>query len=152
MLINKIFHLRQPVTEARERLRELGTWNNPEDDAEVRFSLIEAEAIGRFEFRTRQGQHVSADLQEVPDDDSNRILFRSVGGDVELAGVIELFPIRPNLTEAVLTLDYETHSPFHKAFGALDRFLNRQLARIEGCMQRARSASATNAGMSGGFT
>ncbi len=67
-----------------------------------------------------------------------RILFRSVGGDVELAGMVELFEIRPALTEVVLTLDYETLSPLQKAFEALDRFLNRQLARIEGCMERVR--------------
>ena len=76
----------------------------------------------------------------MPGDDPNRILFRSVDGTVELAGMIELFPIRPNLTEAVLTVEYEALSPLQKAIDAmsiaLDRFLNRQLARIEGCMAR----------------
>ena len=144
MLINKIFHLHQPVTEARQRLRELGAWNGSENDAEVHCSMIEPEGIGRFELSPPQGQHVSADIQEVPGDEPNRILFRSVGGDVELAGIVELFPIRPNLTEVVLTLDYEAESPLQKAVGTVDRFLNRQLSRIEGCMDQARSAGATD--------
>ena len=151
MITNKIFHLHQPVTEARETLRELGAWNGSEDDAEVRCAMIEREGIGRFEFSTHQGQRVSSDIQEVPGDDPNRILFRSVGGNVELAGMIEFFPIRPNLTEVVLTLEYESVSQVQKVLGTLDRFLNRQLARIEGCMERAVRARDGAAGMSGRF-
>jgi uncharacterized membrane protein len=146
MLINKIFHLHQPLPEARQCLRELGTWSGcPENEAEVRCSLIEPEGIGRFEVNSPLGQRVSADIQEVPGDDPNRILFRSVGGNIELAGIVELFPIRPNLTEVSITLDYEPVSPLQKVFGTLDRFLNRQLARIEGCMERARTARETRA-------
>jgi hypothetical protein len=141
MLIHKIFHLRQPVKEARERLREMGTFNGSEKDFEVRCARIEPAGMGRLEFKSRQGEQVSADIEEVPADDPNRILFRSVDGTVELAGMIELYPIRPNLTEAVLTVEYEAISPLKKAIEAmsmaLDRFLNRQLARIEGCVARA---------------
>jgi hypothetical protein len=145
MLIQKIFHLCQPVAEARERLRELGTCKSSEKDFEVTCTRIEPEGIGRLEFKIAHGQQVSADIEEVPGDDPNRILFRSAGGAVNLAGMVELFPIRPNLTEAVLTVEYEAVSPVQKAIEAmstgLDRFLNRQLARIEVCMARARSAS-----------
>jgi hypothetical protein len=143
MLIHKIFHLRQPVAEARERLRELGTFSASEKDFEVHCAKIEPEGIGRLEFKGRQGERVSADIEEVPGDDPNRILFRSVKGTVELVGIIELYPIRPNLTEAVLTVEYEALSPLKKALEAmsmaLDRFLNGQLARAEGCMARARA-------------
>jgi hypothetical protein len=143
MLITKIFHMRQSLPEAREHLRELGSCNRTEEDAEVRCTRIEAEGVERFEFNMREGQRVSADIREVPGDDPSRILFRSVGGNVEMAGMVELFEIRPNLTEVVLTLDYEPVSRWQKAFDAVDRFLNRQLARVEGCMERARGARAT---------
>jgi hypothetical protein len=146
MLIHKIFHLRQPVAEARERLLELGTFTSSEKDFEVQCSRIEPEGVGRLEFKSRQGERVSADIEELPGDDPNRILFRSVKGTVELAGMIELYQIRPSLTEAVLTVDYDAASPWLKAIEAmsitLDRFLNRQLHRIEGCMARARPATA----------
>jgi len=144
MLINKIFHLREPVAEARKRLCELQTWNGAESDADVNCSLIETEGIGHFELSTRQGQRVTADFQEAPCDDPNRILFCSKGGNLEVAGIFELFPIRPNLTEVVLTLEYEEASAVQKAFAALDRFLNRQLARMEHCIGRARSARGGN--------
>ena len=144
MLINKIFHLRQPVAEARQRLRELETWNGLENDAEVHCSMMETEGIGRFEFTTGHGQRVSTEVQELPGDDPNRILFRSVGGNVKLAGIIEIVPIRPNLTEVVLTLDYESGSRMKKVFEALDQFLNRQLARIESCIERAYATRGTD--------
>jgi len=147
MLINKIFHLRQPLPEARRRLREFGNWTGSKGDAEMNCSMIEHEGIERFEFSPRPGERVSADIQELPGDDPNRILFRSVGGNAEVAGMIEFFPIRPNLTEVVLTLDCDDAvSPLQKAFDTLDRFLNRQLARIEGCMERACGAGGTETG------
>jgi hypothetical protein len=150
MLIHKIFHLRQPVAEARESLRELRVWSGSDKDLEINCSVLEAEGIGRLEFKNPQGQSVSADIEEVPGDEPNRILFRSVGGTVELAGMVELFPIRPNLTEAVLTVEYEAVSPLQKAIEtmsmALDRFLNRQLGRMEQCVRRARSGRVGSAG------
>jgi hypothetical protein len=143
MLIHKIFHLHQPVDEARERLRELGSWSGSEKDFEVNCSMIESKGIGRLEFRSPAGPSVSADIEEVPGDEPNQILFRSVEGTMELAGMIELYPIRPNLTEAVLTVEYETVSPLQKAIGtmamAFDRFLNRHLERLEGCVGAVRA-------------
>jgi hypothetical protein len=142
MLIHKIFHLRQPISEAREWLLDVGTCNERERDFEMTCSTVGREGIGRLEFRVGHGELVTADIEEVLGDDPNRILFRSVRGAVELAGMIELFPIRPNLTEAVLTVEYEAKSPVQKALEAvsmaLDGFINRQLARIEVCgLQRA---------------
>jgi hypothetical protein len=135
MFIHKIFHLHQPLTAARQRLRDFGTCGSIEKDFEVTCSKIEPQGIGRLECIIRHGQRVSADIEEVPGKDPNRILFRSVRGPVELAGMVELYPIRPNLTEAVLTVDFEPVSSLQKVIEILatgmDRFLNRQLARIE---------------------
>jgi hypothetical protein len=148
MLIHKIFHLHQPVEEARESLRDLENCGISEKDFEVTCARIEPEGIGRLEFKIQRGQRASADIEEVPGDDPNRILFRSVGGTVELAGMVELFPIRPNLTEAVLTVEYEAVSPLQKAIEAmslaLDRFLNWQLTRLEGCMVRVHSGQSSD--------
>jgi hypothetical protein len=143
MFIHKIFHLRQPVAEARERVRELGTFSGSEKEFAVHCERIGPEGIGRLEVESGEGERVSADIEEVPGDDPNRILFRSVEGTVELAGMIELYPIRPNLTEAVLTVEYEALSPLQKAIDAmsmaLDRLLNRQLVRVEACGSHAGS-------------
>jgi hypothetical protein len=123
MLFTKIFHLHQSAPAARQRLRDFRTWKPSDNDLD----------------------RLIGDIEEVPCNEPTRIVFRSARGDVALAGLIELFEIRPNLTEAVLTLDYEPLSPLQKAVDAIDRFLNRQLARIESCMERAGSSGAPSA-------
>jgi len=132
MVINKIFHLHQPLPKARESLRKLDTWSASEKD--IHCSVTESEGLGHVEFQLPQSNPILADIQEVPGQDPTRILFRSVRGNLELAGLIDLVQIRPNLTEAVLTLDYQLVSPIQKAVESVDRFLNRLLARIEICM------------------
>jgi uncharacterized membrane protein len=131
MFIHKIFHLRQPLNEARARLRAPGTW----DGADTAVSVHCADASGHLAFSSREGTPISADIVEVPGEEEDRILFRSVCGEVEVAGIIELFPIRPNLTEAVLTMEYDApsgvQSVIERITVGLDQFLNRQLAKIE---------------------
>lgn len=148
MLIEKIFHLRQPLSKAGDLLRNVDSWSGTAGDIEVNCSRTSEEGACRIEFRTSGGQLVSADIEEVPGEEPGRIAFRSVGGHVDLAGMIELYPIRPNLTEAVLTVEYEILSPLQKAIEALseslDLFLNRQLASLEDCFAQARISSAAN--------
>jgi hypothetical protein len=135
MFIHKIFHLRQPLNEAREHLRSARTWTASEQEALVHCAATDSEIFGHLEFKTRHGEPIAADIEEIPGDEPDRILFRSRNGDVDLVGVIELFPIRANLTEAVLTIEYEAPSVMQKAIErisvGIDQFLNRQLARIE---------------------
>lgn len=141
MLINKIFHLHQPLAEASRRLREPETWE--ELDAQMRITM--REGTRHFEFIPRNGEPIAADIRELPGDEPGRIIFRSVAGDVELAGMIELFEIRENLTEAVLTVDYKPVSQLQKACVAVDRFLNHMLGRLE---QRLAERAACAAGYS----
>jgi ribosomal protein S28E/S33 len=129
MSIDKIFHLRHPLPEARQRLLDFKIWSGLDHDADIRCSTLDDEGIKRFECTTRQGELLAADIQALPGEDPNRILFRSVRGNVELAGLIELTPIRENLTEVALTLEYE--GDLQKAVDSVERFLNRQLTRIE---------------------
>jgi uncharacterized membrane protein len=135
MLITKIFHLHQPLNEAREQLRDLSTWSDTKAESAFKFAPSRTNGVSRIEFPTPNGQSVTADIEEVPGTEPNHILFRSVGGDIELAGLVEFFTIRTNLTEVVLTVEYEPASRLQRAFesigAAVDRFLNRQLAKLD---------------------
>jgi hypothetical protein len=144
MFIDKVFHLHQPLPEVRKRLRQPRTWSAWQEDPEVHCSLMEWEGM-RFEFAARQAQRFCAYIEELPGRDPNRIVFRSVRGNVALAGMLELVPIRPNLTEVVLSLDYEAPSAMQKIVEAVDRFLNRQLTRLEadGMVTASRSYTCT---------
>lgn len=135
MFIHKIFHLNQSLEEARNRVTVFGAFRELTNHS----ARFDDNGTGHFEVKTRLGQRISADIRQVPDADPNRLLFQSVGGNIDLAGMIEFVPIRANLTEVVLTLDYEVASSLHRAFDllttTLDRFLNRQLTRLELCLQ-----------------
>ena len=60
-------------------------------------------------------------LSEVPSDDANTVLFKSVDGDLELMGMITLHAVKNNLTEVDLVINYESASPL---FTLMDRMLN----------------------------
>lgn len=148
MYIQKIFHLHLSLEASRERVLECGAlW-----ELEIERATFTHDR-GHFEVETGLGDRLSSDIRKLPGEDPNRILFQSVGGNVELAGMVEFAPIRENLTEVTLTLDYEMVSPIQRAFDALtsnfDRFLNRQLIRLENCLQRPAGSAfhpASNAG------
>jgi hypothetical protein len=147
MLIHKIFHLHQPLAEARKTLRDLPSFQSSENGLEITCTRLDLEGRARLEFKTSQApslRTITAEIEEIPSQAPNQILFRSAHGSVELAGMVELFPIRQHLTEAVLTVDYGAVSCLQKAMEsmsvALERFLNRQLARLE----HARSAAVPN--------
>jgi hypothetical protein len=150
MLIHKIFHLHQPLAQARETLRDLPSFQSSENGVEITCTRLNPHGRARLEFKTRQAPTlgtigtITTEIEEIPSQAPNQILFRSAEGGVELAGMLELFPIRQHLTEAVLTVDYGAVSSLQKAIEAmsmaLERFVNRQLIRIE----HARSAAVPN--------
>ena len=48
-------------------------------------------------------------------------MFKTLGGDLEIVGVVSFHRIKSNLTEVDITLNYESNSPL---FNMLDRMLN----------------------------
>ena len=132
MLIQKIFHVHQPLDQAKSRLSNLQGFRR--QFAGVREANVTDDGVVHIECVTGTGFRAEADLVELPTDDEHQTLFRSVGGNVEIAGLIEYFPIRENLTEVQVTLDYSIKSAVHSVLDAVtssvDRFVQRQLRRL----------------------
>ncbi len=133
MFIQKTFHIHQNIDETRAGLANIGAYKR--DLEGVNKASVTADGIGRFEIETPSGTSVSVDLVEIISDDENKKYFRSVRGNVEMAGMIEFFAIKENFTEVVLSLDYEITSSWQRVYdvltGAFDTFLNEQLQRIQ---------------------
>ncbi|HEX5175513.1 MAG TPA: hypothetical protein VFV83_00715 [Chthoniobacteraceae bacterium] len=132
MLIQKIFHVRLGLAEARSRLSRFHTYAHVLEDVDVA-SFADETAL--FEFTTKNGFEAKVELIGLPSDEETQTLFRSVGGNMQVAGMIEFVPIRDNCTEVQVTVEYAIHSPMHSVFdavtNAVDRFVNKQLRRIE---------------------
>ncbi|MCX6967566.1 MAG: hypothetical protein NTZ46_07265 [Verrucomicrobia bacterium] len=132
MLIQKIFHLHCAQETARARLANPAGYR-------WRFAKVEtadvADGKAHFIFRLPWGLRVETELVQLPGENPTQTPFRSIRGNVFVLGVLEFFPIRPGLTEVVLTLDYTILSPVCRWIDSLshsmDHFVNRQLACIE---------------------
>src|SRR4051794_26728528 len=104
MFIQKIFHVHSPLAETKTRLSRVQAYRAHLQG--VRKALVTAEGVGQFDCALSRGLRAHCVLVELPTGEENQILFKSTTGNVNLAGVIEFVPIRENLTEVQLTIEY----------------------------------------------
>lgn len=133
MMIEKIFHVHQDLEATRGELSNFHGLRRVLQN--VNATRPGSNGTAQLEFVTGNGFHGEVELELLPANDSNQTLFRSTGGNIEVAGLIEFIPIRDNLTEVQLTVEYAIASPMHSVLDAVtasvDRFVTRQLRRIQ---------------------
>jgi hypothetical protein len=153
MLIQKIFHVRLGLPETKSFLERIQ--KDPEWLQDVAVAPCEEDRAARLDFTTGNGFHAQLNLVTLPSDDPDRTLFRSSGGNVEVAGMLEFVPIRDSVTEVQLTIDYAIKSPFHRLLdlvtASLDGFVNRQLRCITAQLSSRELAPQRRAHASGMF-
>jgi hypothetical protein len=133
MVLQKIIHVRQGLEETKARLSNLHNFRRHFEG--VQKALITADGTAQFDCTMPNGFRAHFVLVELPTSDANQVFFRSSAGNMDLAGLIEFFEIRPGLTEVQLTLEYSIKSPVHSFVdsmtGSVERFVNRQLRRLQ---------------------
>ena len=134
MLIQKIFHVHQGLEATKARLAHVQSYRQYLDG--VRKAVITEDGVAQFDCVIPDGGfRAHMVLVELPTQDENQVLFRSTAGNVEVSGLLEFFPIKDNLTEVQLTLEYSLRSPVASIFNvftaSLERFMNRQLRRMQ---------------------
>ena len=119
MMIQKIFHMNQSVSETQRRLKNIGSYRHHLDGVD------EAQAgesgLSRWKLNLALGFRADLTLRELVTDEENTILFRSVGGDVDLVGSLTFHEVKRGLTEVELVVNYEASSFL---FSMMDRMLN----------------------------
>jgi len=73
-----------------------------------------------FSFRGPLGFEAHTVLLSVESESPNQYAFESVGGNINLTGIVDFAEIRPNCTEVMLAVHYEIRN---KLFAWLDRRL-----------------------------
>lgn len=133
MLIQKIFHVRQDLDETKARLSNFNHYRRVFDG--VSATIPPEDGVAHFRFVTGNGFRASVELLEIPTDDCNQTLFLSTDGNMEVLALVEYFSIRPTLTEVQVTIEYTLKSHMHAVLDAVtasvDRFVNRQLRRLQ---------------------
>ena len=119
MMIQKIFHMNQSVVETQRRLKNVGSYRHHLEGVDE--AQLDASGASRWKLQLPLGFHADFVLEELVGAEPDVILFRSVGGNVDIMGSISFQAVKAGLTEVELLVNYESASPF---FNLLDRMLS----------------------------
>jgi hypothetical protein len=139
MLLQKTFHIHKDISATKTRLANLQYYRRHLEGVEK--AVITADGVAQFEFVAGNGFHGHFVTAELPTEDANQVLFQTTAGNVEIAGLIEFFEVRADLTEVQLTAEYTIKSPVHRLLdrltGGIERFVNSQLRRLQAALDNA---------------
>jgi hypothetical protein len=116
MLLQKTLHMSQPVAECNARLASIQSY--PRQFLILARAIVTSSKTIDFSFRGPLGFKAHTVLLSVESDSPDRYTFESVGGNINLVGIIDFAEIRPNCTEVTLAVNYEIRN---KLFAWLDR-------------------------------
>ncbi|MGH7935401.1 MAG: hypothetical protein ACREF8_00130, partial [Chthoniobacterales bacterium] len=87
-----------------------------------------------FSFRGPLGFKAHTVIATVESDSPDQFAFESWGGNVDLMGLAEFTPVRPDCTEVTLAIHYEIKNKFYawldRRLGFMDAFLTSELRSL----------------------
>src|SRR5467141_3969905 len=119
MLLQKTLHMGQSLPESRARLASIHSYRR--QFVIVTKATVTSSKTVDFSFRGPLGFQAHTVLLAVDSDSPDEIAFESVGGNIDLMGLVDFTEIRPNCTEVTLAVHYEINN---KLFAWLDRRLH----------------------------
>lgn len=132
MLLQKTLHINEPLAACRARLASIQSYRR-EFLMTTKATVTSSKTID-FSFRGPLGFRAHTVLLAVDSESPNEYAFESVGGNVELMGLIDFSEIRPNCTEITLALHYEIKNKFlawlDRRFDFMDGFVTAELRSI----------------------
>ena len=132
MLLEKTLHMSQPLAECKARLASIQSYRR--QFLMVTKATVTSSKTVDFSFRGPLGFQARTVLLGVDSESLDEYAFESVGGNIDLMGLVDFTEIRPHCTEVTLAVHYEIKN---KVFAWLDRrlhfvdaFLNAELRSI----------------------
>ncbi len=119
MLLQKTLHMNLPLPECKSRLGSLHSYRR--QFLKVTRAIVTSSRTVDFSFRGPLAFEAQTVLMSVEDDSPNRYAFESVGGNIDLMGLIEFVEMRSNCTEVTIAVHYEIKN---RLFAWLDRRLH----------------------------
>ena len=118
VLLQKTLHMSQPLAECKARLASIQSYRR--QFLMVTRATVTSSKTVDFSFRGPLGFEAHTVLLSVDSDSPDQYSFESVGGNINLMGIVDFAEIRPNCTEVTLAVHYEIRN---KLFAWLDRRL-----------------------------
>src|SRR5436189_1191438 len=118
MLLQKTLHMSQPLAECKARLASIQSYRR--QFLMVTRATVTSSKTVDFSFRGPLGFEAHTVLLSVESDSPNQYAFESVGGNINLTGIVDFAEIRPNCTEVTLAVYSEIRQ---KPFTCLARSL-----------------------------
>lgn len=132
MLLEKTFHMCQPLAESKARLTSIQSYKR--QFVMVTKATVTSSKTVDFSFRGPLGFEARTVLLGVDSDSIDQVAFESVGGNLDVVGLIDFTEIRPSCTEITLAIHYRIKNRLFawldRRFGFVDAFVNAELRSI----------------------
>ena len=119
MLIQKTLHMSHPLAECKARLASIHSYRR--QFLMVTKATVTSSKTVDFSFRGPFNFQARTVLLAVDSESPDEVAFESVGGNIELMGLVDFTEVRPCCTEVTLAVHYEIEN---KWFAWLDRRLH----------------------------
>ena len=116
MLLQKTLHMSQSLDECKARLASIQSYRR--QFLMVTKATVTSSKTVDFSFRGPLAFQAKTVLLAVDSESPDQFAFESVGGNIELMGLVDFAEIRPSCTEVTLAVHYEIKN---RIFAWLDR-------------------------------
>jgi uncharacterized membrane protein len=132
MLLEKTFHMCQSRAESKARLTSIQSYKR--QFVMVTKATVTSSKTVDFSFRGPLGFEARTVLLGVDSDSIDQVAFESVGGNLDVVGLVDFTEIRPNCTEITVAIHYRIKNRLFawldRRFGFVDAFINAELRSI----------------------
>lgn len=132
MLLQKTLHMSQSLAECKARLSSIQSYRR--QFLMVTKATVTSSKTVDFSFRGPLGFQARTVLLSVDSESADEYAFESVGGNLDLMGLVDFTEIRPQCTEVTLAVHYEIKNRLFawvdRRLHFVDAFLNSELRSI----------------------
>jgi hypothetical protein len=132
MLLQKTLHMGQSVADCKTRLASIHSYLR--QFVMVTKATVTSSKTVDFSFRGPLGFEAQTVLFAVDNGTPDEVAFESVGGNIDLVGLVRFDEVRPSCTEITLAAHYQIKNKFFawldRRFHFVDAFVNSELRSI----------------------
>lgn len=132
MLLQKTLHMSQSLAECKARLASIQSYRR--QFVMVTKATVTSSKTIDFCFKGPLGFKAETVLLSIDSDSPDQFAFESVGGNIDVMGLVDFCEVRPGCTEITLAVHYEIKNKLYawldRKFRIVDAFLNSELRSI----------------------